>query len=30
MEWYLLLMMILAIQVPVLLVIWLLGDLRSK
>ena len=30
MEWYLLLLLVLGIQIPVLLVIWLLGDLRSK
>lgn len=31
MEWYLqLLLLVLGIQIPILVMIWLLGDLRSK
>ena len=29
MEWYLLLMLLLGIQIPILVVIWLMGDLRN-
>lgn len=30
MEWYLLLLILLGLQIPILLVIWLLGDVRGK
>ena len=29
MEWYLLLLLLLGIQIPILIVIWMMGDLRS-
>jgi len=29
MEWYFLLLLLLGIQIPILIVIWVMGDLRS-